>query len=116
VAAARLAARELAGEFGPRVEADAESALLARGTGQPSEQFADLVAVGSLIVAIAALAWQVYRDLKTDQHRTTPEVLARATRVEMRTRNASGNLATVEEKIIVITAAEIIRADTDGQG
>jgi hypothetical protein len=105
--AARAAARKLAGQLGPQLEIDVEAALNAPGWEQPPTRYFDPVALGSLIVSISALAWQIYRDLKKDRRKPTARVLARATRVERRKKN--GNVSAVEQEIIEIVAEELIK-------
>jgi hypothetical protein len=48
----------------PGVAAEVEAALAARQTPAVPPQYADPVALASLIVAIATLAWTVYTDLR----------------------------------------------------
>src|SRR5215469_9984062 len=61
--AARAAAKELAPQYGERLAMEVEAALHDAGKAEPP-QFFDPVALSGVIVAIAALGWQVYRDLK----------------------------------------------------
>jgi hypothetical protein len=49
-AAARATAQRLVPEHGPRLSADVEAALRARGTDQRPGQYVDPVSLGSLIV------------------------------------------------------------------
>ena len=58
--AARAAAEQLGAEYGPGLAAEVEAALHAQGTVQRPDQYLDPVAVGSLIVAAATLAWDIY--------------------------------------------------------
>jgi len=74
-AIARGAARRLAPEYGNHIEAEVESAL--SGT-----QRYDLYEIGILIVAIAALGWDVYT--KRRERKEAREVLERAIRTEVR--------------------------------
>jgi hypothetical protein len=104
-AAARAAARELAPQYGARVEADVEAALYSAGKSEPPPQFFDPIALGGLIVAIATLAYQVYSDRKKDGHKPSKDTVARAVRVE---RRKYSDLTAAEEKIIEIVSAEII--------
>ena len=84
-------------------------ALNNAGEPTPPERFPNPVALGSLIVAIAALAWQVYRDIKNQNEKPTRDTLARRIRVERRTYT---DLTAAEEKVIEILSAEVIqRAD-----
>jgi hypothetical protein len=75
---ARRAARRLAAEYGPGLEADVAAALYDRGS-RGIEQY-DPVSVASLIVGIAQLAWMIYSD-----HRKKPrDVVERTLRTELR--------------------------------
>ncbi|MGA2826712.1 MAG: hypothetical protein ABSF03_11390 [Streptosporangiaceae bacterium] len=105
--AARAAASQLSAQYGPRLEAQVAAALYARGDEQPTRQFIDPVELGSLIVSIAGLAWQIYDDRRKQRQKPTAEELARAVRVEQRTRS---DLTGFEEKVIEIVAVEIIKA------
>ena len=76
-AAARAAAqRPFSGEYGSRLTVDVEAALYARDGEHRPERYFDPVELGSFLVSIAALAWQIY-----DSHRKKGEkpipVLAR---------------------------------------
>jgi hypothetical protein len=112
-AAARAAARELAPQYGARVEADVEAALYSAGKSEPPPQFFDPIALGGLIVAIATLAYQVYSDRKKDGHKPSKDTVARAVRVE---RRKYSDLTAAEEKIIEIVSAEIITFGDDELG
>jgi hypothetical protein len=68
-AAARAAAHRLAAEHGPGLAADVEAALHTRDADQRPGQYLDPVSLGTLIVAIATLAWTIYTD-KRKQHPT----------------------------------------------
>lgn len=105
--AARAAARELSVHFGPQLRPDVEIALHPQRAEQPSTGFFDPTAVASLIVSIAGLAWQIYRDLKNAHQNPTREILVRAVRSERR--RTSGNLSAVEENIIEIVTAEFVK-------
>jgi hypothetical protein len=60
VAVAVAAARRLAAQFGlPQLPLDVKAAIHSRGTMEQPRQFVDPVALASLIVSIAGLAWQV---------------------------------------------------------
>lgn len=109
-AAARAAAERLANDYGPGVVADVEAALYASGS-QRREQFLDPVSMGSLIVSIAALAWTVYTDLKTKKSKATPDVLARAVRVELRIHRHEN--PPTPNKIIEVVVTEIINVAKD---
>jgi hypothetical protein len=110
-AAARAAAGHLAAGYGPGLAAEVESALCARGTEHRPEQYFDPVSLGSLIVSIASLAWAIYTGLKQKTPKPAPDVLARAVRVELRTRG--DNPAASQDKITDVVVTEIIRAASD---
>ena len=59
--AARAAAKELAPEYGPRLEAEVEAAIYSAGEEQPPSQFTDWNAVAQTIVQVATLAWTIYQ-------------------------------------------------------
>jgi hypothetical protein len=104
--AARAAADRLAGEYGPGLVPDVEAALRPTGTGQRPAQYLDPVSVGSLIVAIATLAWTIY----SSRRDKTPESddLSREVRVKLRKQNIIIEQKT--DRITEIVVTEIIRA------
>jgi hypothetical protein len=109
--AAVAAARELAGPFGrPLLQLDVETALRSRETAEQPGQFVDPVALGSLFVSIASLAWQVYCDKKKGGDKPTQDTLTRIVRIR---RRETSDLSGAEEKIIEIVAGEIIKAAGD---
>lgn len=108
-AAARATAIKLATQYGSGLTADVEAALHARGTEHRPEQYFDPVSLGSLIVSIATLAWTIYTGLKTKTARPTPEALARAVRVELRTRGDHDSGHTDNVTDVVVT--EVIRTE-----
>lgn len=64
--AARATARRLAPHYGAELKAQVEAALRASEGGESPDQFTlDPVALGSLIVSAASLAWTVYTDLRS---------------------------------------------------
>ena len=110
-AAARSAADRLAAQYGPQLAAEVESALHARGTEHRPEQYFDPVSMGSLIVSIASLAWTIYAGLRAKTPNPTPDVLARAVRVELRTRGDAASSS--QDKVADVVVTEIIRAAND---
>ena len=82
-AAARAAARALIAEYGPGLEADVEAALHARAEQRPG-QYLDPVSAGSLIVAIATLAWTIYNDQRKHTPEPAPELIERRVRIKIR--------------------------------
>jgi hypothetical protein len=106
--AARATALHLAPEYGPGLVADVEDALQARGTAAPRPgQYVDPVSVGTLIVAIATLAWTVYTDLRNKTPEPAPEVVARQVRVQLR--DQGGALPQEPDRITEIVVTEIVR-------
>jgi hypothetical protein len=75
---ARGAARRLASQHGIRLETDVEAALYARHT-RGLESY-DPVAIASLVVSVAQLAWMIY----SDHRKKAPEVVERTLRTELR--------------------------------
>lgn len=104
---ARAAARRLAAEHGPGLEADVEAALHARGAQRRPEQYLDPVSLGSLIVSVAALAWTVYRDLRTKTPKPALEVVARRVRVELPA--SDGTPLAKRDQVIEIIVEEIVQ-------
>jgi hypothetical protein len=104
--AARAAARQFVAQYGVRVEAEVEAALHSEGEGEAKlpGQYADPIAVASLIVAIATFLYPIYSDWKK-QHGGKPakDDLARKGRVEWRREH---ELTKDGEKIIEILSAE----------
>jgi hypothetical protein len=109
--AARAAAARLGGQHSPGLAADVETALHNRGTEQRPDRYFDPVSLGSLIVSIASLAWSIYIGLKQKTANPAPDVLARAVRVELRTRSDTTAASQTEVTDVVVT--EIIRAVDD---
>jgi hypothetical protein len=102
--AARAVAARMAGEHGPGVAADVEAALAARGSDQRPGQYVDPVALGSLIVAVATLAWTIYADWrKQTSDPPPPAVVARQVRIELRQHASEGPHDTGEITEIVVT-------------
>jgi hypothetical protein len=107
-AAARSAAAILAPELGPRLPAEVEAALAARGTRQPPDRYLDPVSLATLIVTAATLAWTIYND----QRNRTPEppppaMIARQIRITLRDQDMT--LPPGSERITEIVATEITR-------
>ncbi|SNT66314.1 hypothetical protein SAMN05421812_1383 [Asanoa hainanensis] len=80
-AAARTSADQLADRYGPRLAGDVEAAIHA--TDDRPQQYLDPVSLGSLIVAVAALAWTVYRDLKKKTPQPAPQVVVRSVHLHL---------------------------------
>lgn len=110
-AAARATAERLTAEYGPGLAAEVEAALPARGTVRRPDQYVDPVSVGSLIVAIATLAWTVYSDLRKKTSKPSPEVVARQVCAEFREYDGPG--INDSGRITSIVVTEIIQAGQD---
>jgi hypothetical protein len=109
--AARAAAAILAPDHGSALPAEVEAALAARGTSQRPGRYLDPVSLATLIVSIAALAWQIY----TDQRNRTPDpppadTIARQVRITLRDQDTP--LPPGSEHITEVVATEIIRQDS----
>jgi hypothetical protein len=110
-AVARAAAERLTSEYGPQLAVDVEVALHARGPERDADQYADPVALASLIVSIATLAWTIYTDLRNKTPAPAPEVIARALRVEV---GRYGDGTSDSDKITDVVVSEIIYGVGDG--
>jgi hypothetical protein len=105
------AARRLAAELRlPSLPLEVEAAFRSGGTREPPRQFADPVALASLVVSVAALAWQVYCDKKKEGGKPTGDTLITIVRVQQWEHS---DLTRAEEKIVEVVAAEIIKAADD---
>jgi hypothetical protein len=104
--AARSAAQQLQAEARPGLVAEVEAVLATRQSPSAPPQYADPIALASLIVAIASLAWTVYNDLKKRTGQPAAEVVARTVRV---TRRDQGQPATPDH-IVDVVITETIRA------
>ena len=81
---ARSAAAELAGELGPALPAYVERRLEA-GT-QGGKQFLEpgtSIALASLLVSMASLAWTIYRDLRKETEKPSLDVVRTRVRVQL---------------------------------
>ena len=107
-ALARATAARLSVQYGHGLAANVEAALHARGSQSRPEQYFDPVSLGSLIVSIASLAWTIYTNLKDKTHNLAPEVLARAVRIELRTR--INNNMVFHDRVTEIVVTQIIDA------
>ncbi|HXP20719.1 MAG TPA: hypothetical protein VN840_13840 [Streptosporangiaceae bacterium] len=108
-AAARAAAGQLTASYGPGLAADVEAALHAKGTQERPTRYLDPVSIAGLIVAIATLAWTIYNDQRKETPAPSPDTVARAVRVELRTRNHTDADPAEQDKITSIVVTEIIR-------
>jgi hypothetical protein len=104
---ARATAQRLAPEHGERLQAEVEAALYARIRTRGAEQYViDPIALASLIVAIATLAWTIYSDLRKEKPDIAPQVAERELRVELRRFGGQGPERDRVDEIIV---TEIVR-------
>ncbi|HWM99313.1 MAG TPA: hypothetical protein VNO54_19910 [Streptosporangiaceae bacterium] len=86
--------------------AEVEAVLATRASPFGPPQYVDPVALASLIVAIASLAWTVYTDLKERTAKPSAELVSRTVRV---TRRDQGQ-ADAPDHIIEVVVTETIRA------
>ena len=107
--AARAAAQQLKAEAGPGLVAEVEAVLATRESPSAPPQYVDPIALASLIVTIASLAWTVYIDLKKRAAQPTAEVVARTVRV---TRQDQGQAA-APDHVVEVVVTETIRAAAD---
>jgi hypothetical protein len=105
--AARAAARRLAAEYGSGLTADVEAALYARRTVERPAQYLDPVSLGSLIVAIATLAWTIYSDQRKTTSERSPSAITRHVRDAVREDSSASRQDT--NRITEIVVTEIIR-------
>jgi hypothetical protein len=101
--AARATARELAPQYGIRLEAQVEAALFDT-EAVASCQFIDPTALGSLIVSIAALAYQIYSDHQKRESKPTSEFIVHTIK-----KKRSVELTEMETKIIETVSAEVVK-------
>src|SRR5262245_12107251 len=105
---ARAAAQRLAAEQGPALPIDVEAALHAPGSTRPPDRYLDPIALASLIVSVAGLAWTVYTDLKQRTAKPSPDVLARTIRVRLH--DAGGLDEAERDRVIDIVVSETLNA------
>ena len=87
-----------------------EAALYARDGERRPERYFDPVELGSFLVSVAALAWQIYDSHRKKGEKPTPPVLAREVRVILRERT---DLNGTQEMIIEVVTTEITKATED---
>jgi hypothetical protein len=107
--AARAAAAQFTSSYGPGLPADVEAALHARNARERPAQYLDPISLAGLIVAVASLAWTIYTDQRKKTPAPSPDTVARAVRVELRTHTHSDVDPADQEKITSIVITEIIR-------
>ena len=106
---ARRAAARLTDSFGPAIRTSVEDALDAR-----SDRFVDPVALGSLIVAVATLAWQIFGDVRwrnRDERREVLLIEANKIRLGGSTSLSDSQVA----EVVDIVLDETERAKNSGQ-
>jgi hypothetical protein len=112
---ARAAADRLSARNGARLTTDVEVALANRDTPPSRDQFFEPIALGSLIVSIAALTWTIYKDRKNQGANPPTEVIVRAVRIEL---DNAGRLDPEQhDPVIQATVEETLNAaKRDGAG
>lgn len=109
---ARAAAQRLAPTYGPRLSADVEAALYSQASQdadrEPPKHYIDPIAIATLIVDAASLAWTIYRDLRA-KHSAAPatDYVVRRVRTTMRETRTLDDGA---EQVIETTVEETLRA------
>jgi hypothetical protein len=106
-AAARAAADQLTASYGPSLTAEVEAALHAKDARERPAEYFDPISLGGLIVAIATLAWTIYSDQRKTTPAPSPDAVAQAVRVELRTHN--GAYPEEHERITSIVVTEILK-------
>jgi hypothetical protein len=81
--AARAAAKRLAGVFKLPLDTEVELALDNEGPRSRGQYF-DPISLGSLIVAVATLAWTIYADMKGKGTVPKPDHIARRVQLQVR--------------------------------
>jgi len=108
---ARAAAGQLAGELGGRLPGDVEAILHARDDAPAAEQYVlDPVSLASLVVSVAGLAWQVYRDLRSKSDAPAREVVERRVRVAVR-ESATAAPAAQRDRVIEVVVSDVMDSD-----
>ena len=109
---ARRAATRFA-EGDARLLAEVERELVAAGTEEdgPPRRFdpATAIALGSLIVSIAGLAWTIYRDIRADHGKPSADALARRIRIELGA--PKGPALPQQDRVISVVVEEVLAAD-----
>ena len=106
--AARAAAQQLQAEAGPGLVAEVEAVLATRESPAAPPQYVDPIALASLIVTIASLAWTVYTDLRKRIAQPSPEVVTRTVRVGLRDQGQAA-----ADYVVEVVVTEAIRAAAD---
>jgi hypothetical protein len=111
--AARAAAAILAPDLGSNLPAEVEAALTARDTPQRPDRYLDIVALATLIVDAATLAWTIYHDQRKHTHDPPPDSIARQVRIILRDQDTP--LPPDTEHITEVVATEITRQAKQSQ-
>lgn len=102
-------ASQLEPEFGSRTQIEVAAALSVRESSGGVAQY-DPVAIGALIVAIAQLAWDVYKDHRKKEPETPREQTEQVLRTEIR-REFRATPST--ERITEVVIAEIVKRNSE---
>ena len=102
---ARATARRLA-EFDPRLRTQVEEALQAHDTDARPQQYTDPIALGSLIVSAAGLAWTIYKDQHEKAPKPTTKVII--TQVELKLPASDPVPPAQRARIIEVVVEEIL--------
>ncbi|MFE7558633.1 hypothetical protein [Kitasatospora sp. NPDC057500] len=116
-AGARAAAQRLTTPRTPSLPIDVEAALHARGATTRPGRYLDPIALGSLVVAAATLAWGVYKDLRKQTPDPSPEVVTRTVRVQLESTDPT--LASLppgeRQRILAIVVEETLNVAASNQ-
>ena len=112
--AARASAERLVPQYGQGITADVEAALHSHGLNQRPEQYLDPISLGSLIVAIASLAWSIYSDQRKKTPEPSPDVIIRRVRVNSVNIRRHNNIEDeISNQITEIVVNEVIQASQE---
>jgi len=108
---ARAAAAVLQSEMPAGFTGAVESALASGGRQQapPTYEPGTAIALGSLLVSAASLAWTIYKDLRKETAQPSKSVLAR--KVRLRLSDEQMIDANRAERIIEVVVEEVVKAD-----
>jgi uncharacterized membrane protein YebE (DUF533 family) len=76
-------------------------------------QYFDPISLGSVIVAIATLAWTIYNDKRKQTPNPSPDVVGRQVRVELRNQGDTSHSQHDTDRITEVVVSEIIQAAQD---
>ncbi len=118
---ARRAAARLT-DLDPNLPAQVEQNLALDPLAQPAMRLVDPISLAALLVSAAALAWQIYHDLKQDHAAAHLDKPAKTDRLAAMLHEDPDLAArypaalTVEQRtlIVYVLAAETVASDTDG--